>query len=377
MQSKFTKELEKKTIDNLIFVENQIKERHNFKRACEDLILGIEQKKKCVNQKLTELNNFENIPLKFPTIWQFQPGKIKLVSENEFGKFIIKDIPNKQIAKPVKQPTVTRYKGSIVKSHLLNFHATTIVPTGDGNVWLSCYYDNSIRVVNQHGRTVNNVTIDFHIYDFVLTGCGKILATDTKEKGIKEISADGNVKVVAPTRPYAPLGLCLNSIGQIIVGLQGPPHKIRILSYSDSDEESRKIRDVEKDECGKSLFSRYVDRVIQNGNGDYIVLCGCKQVIALDGNWKTRWEYGGKATSGGHHGTKYITGICCDSMSNIIFGDSYNSQVNMLNMNGVFLCVLLRSNNGLDRPRAINVDNRNLLWITSKGGREIVAAKYT
>ena len=152
--------------------------------------------------------NFEDIPLKLPFLWQFQPGKIKLVSENEFGKFVINDFHNKQIAKSVKTPTVTRYNGRVVQSHLLNFHATTIVPTVDGNVWLSCYYDNSIRVVNHHGVTVNNVRIEFHIYDFVLTGCGKILATDTMEKGIKEISTDGNVKVVAPTRPYSPLGLC-------------------------------------------------------------------------------------------------------------------------------------------------------------------------
>ena len=280
METKFSKELEKKTIENSIFVESNIRQRHNFKRECKDLILGIKQKKQCENQKLTELkknHNFEDIPLKYPSIWRFQTGKIKLVYENEFGKFVIKDIPTKQIAKIMKPPTVTRYKGSIVKSHLLNFHATTIVSTGDGYVWLRCYYDNSIRVMNHHGGTLNYITINFHIYHFVLTGCGKILATDTKEKGIKEISTDGKLKVVAWTRPYAPLGLCLYSHGQIVVGLQGPPHTIRILAYSDTDKESRKIRDIEKDESAKSIFSRYVNRVIQNKNGDYIVLCGCKK----------------------------------------------------------------------------------------------------
>merc|ERR1712150_241776 len=68
--------------------------------------------------------------------------------------------------------------------------------------------------------------------------------------------------------------------------------------------------------------------------------------------------------------------IQTDTYDNILISDCENNTVTLLDRNGKFLKHLLTTEDGLNRPIGLSMDESGTLWICNDGGKKIVLVRY-
>ena len=181
--------------------------------------------------------------------------------------------------------------------------------------------------------------------------------TDTNNKCIKAISSDKTIKTLFKLQ-WEPYGLCCLHTGDVAVTFY---REGRVVIYSMS---GKVIKELDK-----KLF-RDPHRVAQSKvNSDLYINDGAKKVVALDKDYRVRYEYTGQSDG------KYAfdpCGLCTDNAGHVLITDGINNRVHILDRDGQFLQYLLTEELGLGQPWSIDVDSEVNVWVGRWGGVKVV-----
>ena len=214
-----------------------------------------------------------------------------------------------------------------------------------------------LQLVEPHGSVKDTLHLDFDFVDIVLSPQGDILLSDTQSNSIKLISADKMVKKLFKLQ-WKPSGLCYLHSGDIAVTFRDEG---RVVIYSMS---GKVIKELDK-----KLFCEPI-RVAQSkiNNDLYISDFSGHNVLALDKDYRVRYEYTGQSDKGSF----YPRGLCTDNAGHVLLTDWSNNRVHILDKEGKFLQYLLTGQKGLLEPYDIDVDSEGNAWVGKWFGVKVV-----
>ncbi|XP_062595854.1 uncharacterized protein LOC134257227 [Saccostrea cucullata] len=158
--------------------------------------------------------------------------------------------------------------------------------------------------------------------------------TDKDKKAINRITQDNNITEFIKTGDWTPVSIHSSHInGDLLVGMW-TSGKAKVTRYNKTGKE---LQNIQRDNKGEELFS-YTGQ-------------------------KSKFE---------------PYGICTDVLGHILVCDGhYNSNtVHLLNQDGQILSLLLTPQQGVDRPRAVCVDDENNLYVGQKDTNTLTVYKY-
>ena len=207
--------------------------------------------------------------------------------------------------------------------------------------------------MDRHGAVKDTIHTDFDFSDMTLSPQGGILLTDMDNRCIKPIS--GNKKKVKTLfkLQWLPYHLyCLRS-GDIAVTFREDG---RVVIYRASGEVIKQL--------DKKLF-RWPRWVAQSKvNSDlYISDYNACKVVALDKDYRVRYEYTGQREGGSY----WPRGLCTDNAGHVLITDYENSTVHILDRDGQFQQFLLTGEQGMTAPWNIDVDSEGNAWVAETG----------
>ena len=241
--------------------------------------------------------------------------------------------------------------------------APLIACAESGHVWVQAGI-RKLELMDRHNSVTDTIEIDFTFEDVVISQQRDLLLSDSDNNCIKSITQDKKVKKLFKTRiglfrsKLTPCGLCCLHSGDIAVTFADEG---RVIIYSMSGEVIK--------ELDKKLFT-YPHRVTQSKiNSDlYISDAGARKVVALDKDYRVRYEYTGQ----GERGSFHARGLCTDNAGHVLITDWNNNRVHILDKDGKFLQYLLTEVQGLERPSRIDVDNEGNAWVGDLPGVTVV-----
>lgn len=98
-------------------------------------------------------------------------------------------------------------------------------------------------------------------------------------------------------------------------------------------------------------------------------------VVCLTRQGNRVFSYGGKAGVGDGQ-LMCPQGVCVDSYGNILVADSANERIQLLSADGQFQKVLVSSQQGLENPEAVCLDNEEYLLVTDGRSGEVKTYNY-
>ena len=233
----------------------------------------------------------------------------------------------------------------------------SITCTGPGQAWVQMKEERKLQLMDVNGSVKDTINTNFDFYNMVLSPQGDILLTDTSNNCIKLISTNKKVQTLCKLQ-WKPCGLCCLHSGDIAVTFF---EEGRVVIYSMS---GKVIKELDKE-----LF-RHPYRVAQNkvNNDLYISDPGAHKVLALDKDYRVRYEYTGQ----GDGGYFIPRGLCTDNTGHVIITDHGNNTVHILDKDGQFLQYLLTREQGLRGPWSIDVDSEGNAWVGDFHGVNVV-----
>ena len=239
-----------------------------------------------------------------------------------------------------------------------NIPVHSILHTDQNVVWV---YDgrNTLTLYDEHLVEKKKVSVLSTLHDMVLTTSQDIIATDWVNKSLLKISPPGDVSTLCSTAPLEPRGICINSRGHIVVGLQAGrgTHPIK-LAISSSDG-SAVLQEIVNGEDGKPLFRVGINQVKQSGDGDYVVADG-DRIVCVSSEGRFRWDYS----------VWLLYGMECDMYDNVIIAEyynDYNDKILLLSSEGKLVTTLLTGKDGIGEPLFLSIDRHGQLWIGQEG----------
>ena len=251
-------------------------------------------------------------------------------------------------------------KPSVQSEFGTNISWPSVTCVGSGLAWVKTD-TKTIQLMDRHGAVMNSINTDFVYQDNCLSPQGDILLSFQVNKCIMAISPDKKVRTLFKLQ-WEPYGLCCLHTGDIAVTFYWEG---RLVIYSMSGKVIKEI--------AKKLFT-YPYRVAQSKvNSDlYISDCGAAKVVALDKDYRVRYEYTGQHD----RGSFTPVGLCTDNTGCILITDSDNHRVHILDRDGRFLQFLLTEEQGLWKPLSVDVDSEGNAWVGEdtyiKGGVTVV-----
>ena len=228
---------------------------------------------------------------------------------------------------------------------------------GSGCAWVETD-ERIIQLVDSNGIVKDTICIDFDFNDMALSPQGDLLLCDTDNKCIKSISANKKVQTLFRLLSY-PYGPCCLHSGHIAVTIRS---ECRVVIYSMS---GKVIKELDK----KLFRDPYL--VAQNKVNSNLYINDNDKVLALDKDYKVRYEYKGQ----GNRESFLPRGLCTDNTGHVLITDSDNQRVDILDQDGVFLQYLLTEEQGLVKPWSIDVDSEGKAWVGEELGR-VKVVKY-
>ena len=253
-------------------------------------------------------------------------------------------------------PTQLIPKPSVQSQFVTKISEPSVICVGSGEAWVKTE-KRTIQLVDRHGTVKDTIHPDFWFYDMVVSPQGDILLTDWDNKCIKAISRDKTIKTLFKLQ-WRPFSLCCLNSGNIAVTF---PDEGRVLIYSVS---GKVIKELDK-----KLF-RDPWRVAQSKvNSDlYISDIGAEKVVALDKDYRVRYQYTGQDDIESF----YPHGLCTDNAGRVLITDNDNHTVHILGKDGEFRQFLLTEEQGIVWPWSINVDREGNAWVGGGGGVKVV-----
>ena len=141
----------------------------------------------------------------------------------------------------------------------------------------------------------------------------------------------------------------------------------KVTRYSKTGKE---IQNIQRDNQGQGLYSD-PHYITENINGD---ICTSDirndKVVVVNKSGQHRFSYTGKRSE------FYPCGICTDVLGHILVCDSHSNTVHLLNQDGGFLSVILSSQQGIQFPRGVCVDEENNLYVGQYLNNTVTVYKY-
>nr|XP_034306152.1 uncharacterized protein LOC109617037 [Crassostrea gigas]XP_034306153.1 uncharacterized protein LOC109617037 [Crassostrea gigas] len=227
-----------------------------------------------------------------------------------------------------------------------------------GNLVQTDLQGNQLQKIQTSGRSEGYHTV---------TQDGDLIYTDRDNKVINKITPDNTITEFIITGDWEPLSIHSSHInGDILVGMM-KDEEVKVTRYNKTGTE---IQNIQKDNKGKGLYSdpHYITEKI---NGDVCVSDYNKHaVVVVDKSGQHRFSYTGQGSRFNPYG------ICTDLLGHILVCDNVSKTVHLLDQDGQFLSLLLTSQQGVECPRSVCVDDENNLWVGQRDTNTVTVYKY-
>ena len=259
---------------------------------------------------------------------------------------------------PTKPPTQLTPKPSVHSKFRTKALSLSVTCVGPGLAWVQTE-ERKIELVDRNGLVRDTIHTDFDFADTVLSPNGDILMCDVNNKCIKAISVEKKVKKLCKLK-WEPKGLCYLHSGDIAVTFYTEG---RVIIYSMSGKVIK--------ELNKKLFNTPYTVAQSKVNSDlYISDNGAGKVLALDKDYKVRYEYTGQ-------GERYFwpRGLCTDAAGHVLIINFSNQRVDILDEDGRFLQYLLTEEHalGMGGVGTVDTDSEGNAWVGEYyGGVKVV-----
>ncbi|XP_078339392.1 uncharacterized protein LOC144627183 [Crassostrea virginica] len=198
---------------------------------------------------------------------------------------------------------------------------------------------------------------------------GDLIYTDSDKKVIYRITQDRKITEFIKTGDWNPISIHSSRItGDILVGMR-KDREAKVTRYSKAGKE---IQNILRDNQERGLYSN-PHYITENINGD---ICTSEihndKVVVVNKSGQPRFSYTGKRSE------FYPWGICTDVLGHILVCDiaSRSNTVHLLDQDGGFLSIILSSQQGINRPFGICVDDENNLYVGQDGTNTVTVYKY-
>ncbi|XP_078329845.1 uncharacterized protein LOC111114739 [Crassostrea virginica] len=183
---------------------------------------------------------------------------------------------------------------------------------------------------------------------------GGLIYTDKDEKKIYRITPDRIITEFIKTGDWTPLSVHSSRInGDLLVGMI-TDEEAKVTRYNKAGKE---IQNIQRDNQGQGLYS-LPHYITENINGDICTSDWNKRaVVVVNKSGQHRFSYTGQ-------GSVFCPyGICTDVLGHILVCDTDSKTVHLLDQDGGFLSVILSSQQGIEHPHAVCVDDENNLYV--------------
>ena len=254
--------------------------------------------------------------------------------------------PTKLIPKPSVQFFNSEFKTKTPEPYL--------ACAGSGEAWMKTD-TRTIQLVDRHGKVKDTIHMEFDFNDMVHTPQGDIILADKDNNCIKAISHDKTIKTLFKLQ-WEPSCLCCLHSGDIAVTFFVAG---RVVIYSAS---GKVIKELDKQlfTCPYRVAQSKVNSDLYISDTSYFA----GKVVALDKDYRVRYEYNGQDDSGSF----YPSDLCTDNAGHVLITDYNNHTVHILDRDGQFRQFLLTEEQGLGTPVRIDVDNEGNAWVGEWGG---------
>ena len=167
------------------------------------------------------------------------------------------------------------FEADVIKTFNADQTATEIRSVGSTQAWFSHFYDRSLTLLDNEGKKLKCIDLDFRVHGFVMSDQGGFIVCDMPNQCIRSVTSAGKVTTLCSTSPHSPWGICLNHKRQLVVCLGKS-----LAVYSDDGSE---VVEFTHNRLGQAPLFSDAYRVAQNGNHDYCVadIDACS-VLAID-----------------------------------------------------------------------------------------------
>ncbi|KAJ8298880.1 hypothetical protein KUTeg_022940 [Tegillarca granosa] len=232
--------------------------------------------------------------------------------------------------------------------------------------------------------------------DVTCVGLGNALVTDAKNDRLLLFDKYGNPSFIYRNKDISlPSSVTITNTGEvamvsglnkcvIVLSTDGDfikcfrhaefrkPRAIAMTKYGDyiiTDVFSRKILVFNKKGKFKTFIGNSEQKLVcpryiaVSENGDIIVSdAGAHSIIVYGAGGDLKCIMGGYGSSDGK--LKYPCGVTTDKVGNILVADRGNNRVSLFNPDGIFLCHMLTSSNGLIQPEGIALSPNGTIFVT-------------
>nr|XP_022342734.1 uncharacterized protein LOC111136281 [Crassostrea virginica] len=196
---------------------------------------------------------------------------------------------------------------------------------------------------------------------------GDLIYTDKKKKVIHRITPDKKINEFIKTGDWTSISIHYSRInGDILVGIY-KGREAKVTRYSKAGKE---IQNIQKDKQGQRLYS-FPHFITENINGNICTSDYYKDaVVVVNKSGQHRFSYTGQGSGFCPYG------ICTDVLGHILVCEGLNNTVHLLDQDGGFLSVILSSQQGINGPRGVCVDDENNLLVGQYLTNTVIVYKY-
>eukprot|EP00105_Crassostrea_gigas_P001978 XP_011414342.1 PREDICTED: uncharacterized protein LOC105318747 [Crassostrea gigas] len=237
-----------------------------------------------------------------------------------------------------------------------------------GTVWGSDNNGNLVQTDLQGNQLQKIQTSGGFGYHTVTQG-RDLMNADIKNKVINRIKQDNTINEFIKTGDWKPLSIYSSRInGNILVG-KIEDEEAKVTRYNRTGEE---IQNIQRNNKGQGLY-KYPHYITENINGDVCTSDLYKQaVVVVNKSGQHRFSYRGQRLGFSP------CGICSDLLGHIIVSNCQflSESIHLLDQDGQFLSLLLTSQQGVNCPRGMCVDDKNNLHVGQMFTNTVTVYKY-
>ena len=249
----------------------------------------------------------------------------------------------------------------------VDYDTPLIACVEQGQAWLKTRYT-MLELVDRDRSVRDTINTDFAIYGIAVTPDGDLLISDYDNNCIKWASRRKTISILFSTSGM-PFDLCCLRNGDILVTF---PDDSEVVIYNMTGKILQTLDHIKF----RVPISASVNKV-----NNHIYICDKEnsryfstgKVMAVGAHYKLRYEYTG-------HGDSKFTPfrVCTDQMGHVLITDHINHRVHMLDQAGRFIQYILTSQQGLHKPRTIDVDREGYVWVGEEVGYKgrVKVARY-
>ncbi|XP_078329840.1 uncharacterized protein LOC111111650 isoform X1 [Crassostrea virginica] len=239
-------------------------------------------------------------------------------------------------------------------------HAYHVSADKSGRVWVSDDGGNLVQTDLQ-GKLLQKIPTSERDGGYhTATQDGGLIYTDRYKTMILRITPFRRITEFIKTGDWEPVSVHSSHInGDILVGMK-TDKKAKVTRYNKTGKE---IQNIQRDNQGQELY-KYPHYITENINGDICTSDISKRtVVGVNKSGQHRFSYTGQRLEFCPYG------ICTDVLGHILVCDIVSKTVHLLDQDGGFLSVILSTQQGIEYPRGVCVDDENNLylgqWLTS------------